>query len=70
MSKKVALTLTIPEHEYEALCAISKQKDVSKNSIIRQAFYLYQLIDKRLSEGERLCFTNEKGLTSQVEIVF
>ena len=39
---------------------LSRQKELSKTAILRQAFRLYQLVDARLTSGGRLYFENER----------
>jgi hypothetical protein len=56
---KRTMTLNLTEAEMRALASLSIQKDLSKTAVIRQALRLYQLIDSRLSRGEKLFFEDE-----------
>jgi hypothetical protein len=38
---------------------LSIRKDISKTSLLRQALRLYQLVDARLSKGEKLYFEHD-----------
>lgn len=54
------MTLNLPEREMEFLEEMATRKDVSKTAIMRQAFRLYQTIDKRLCAGETMHFSGDK----------
>jgi hypothetical protein len=56
---KRTMTLNLSETEMRALESLSVQKDLSKTAVIRQALRLYQLVDSRLSKGEKLFFEDE-----------
>lgn len=55
MSKKT-MTLNLTDPEMAALEKLSEARDMSKTAVIRQALRMYQLIDTRLSQGEKLYF--------------
>ncbi len=57
MSKKT-MTLNLTDAEMGALERLSVSKDLSKTSILRQALRLYQLIDARLAQGEKVFVEN------------
>ncbi len=56
MSSKKTMTLNLTDQEMDALEELAAKKDISKTAIIRQALRLYQLIDVRISDGEKLYF--------------
>jgi len=56
---KRTMTLNLTEAEMRALETLAVQKDLSKTAVIRQALRLYQLVDSRLSKGEKLFFEDE-----------
>lgn len=56
---KRTMTLNLTEAEMRTLESLSVQKDLSKTAVVRQALRLYQLIDSRLSKGEKLFFEDE-----------
>jgi len=56
---KRTMTLNLTEAEMRALDTLAVQKDLSKTAVIRQALRLYQLVDSRLSKGEKLFFEDE-----------
>lgn len=60
------MTLNLPERESEYLERVSKEKDMSKTSVIRQALRLYQVIDDRLKTGEQMAFTKNGELVKQI----
>lgn len=54
MNSKRTMTLNLTETEMDALEELSDKKEMSKTAVLRQALRLYQLIDARLREGEKL----------------
>lgn len=56
MSEKRAVVVQLNESEWDALEELAKKKDLSKVAVMRQALRLYQLIDVRIAEGEKLIF--------------
>jgi len=59
MTERRTMTLNLTEAEMSALEQMSEKKDLSKTALLRQALRLYQLLDVRLSHGEKLYFENE-----------
>ena len=53
------MTLNLTESEMRLVEDLAKQKDLTKTAIIRQAIRLYQLVDVRLGQGEKLFFEDE-----------
>ncbi len=60
MNPKRTMTLNLTEQEMRVLDEMSTQKDLSKTAVLRQALRLYQLVDVRLSRGEKLFFEDEQ----------
>ena len=58
MADKKTMTLNLTEQEMAALEELASKKDLSKTAVLRQALKLYQLVDTRLSQGERMFFEN------------
>jgi hypothetical protein len=58
---KKTMTLNLTEREMEVLEELSRKKELSKTAIIRQALRLFQLVDARLAQGERLVFEDERA---------
>jgi hypothetical protein len=56
---KRTMTLNLTDAEMQVLETLSSQKDLSKTAVIRQALRLYQLVDHRLTSGEKLFFEDE-----------
>lgn len=54
------MTLNLTQAEMEALAALSERKQMSKTALLRHALRLYQAIDSRLEEGEKLVIENER----------
>lgn len=56
---KRTMTLNLTAAEMEALEELAQQKELTKTALIRQALRLYQLIDSRTKQGEKLFFEDE-----------
>ncbi len=56
------MTLTLSDREMEVLTQLSVDKGLTKTATVKQALRLYQMIDARLSAGERLMFSGDKGM--------
>ena len=56
---KKTMTLNLTDLEMEVLDEISSRKDLSKTAVLRQALRLYQLVDSRIREGNKIFFENE-----------
>lgn len=65
---KKTMTLNLTDPEMTALERLAGQKDMSKTAVIRQALRLYQLIDGRLAQGEKLVFEDDK-LQKKAEVM-
>ncbi|SIO58441.1 transcriptional regulator [Singulisphaera sp. GP187] len=59
MKDKRTMSLNLTEAEMEVLDDLARRKDLTKTAVIRQAIRLYQLVDQRLSKGEKLVFEDE-----------
>jgi hypothetical protein len=58
---KRTMTLNLTEAEMRVLEELAKKKELTKTALMRQAIRLYQLIEARLSAGEKLVFEDEKA---------
>jgi hypothetical protein len=56
MNSKRTMTLNLTDQEMVVLEELSAQKDLSKTALLRQALRLYQMVDARISRGEKLFF--------------
>jgi len=68
MGEKKAVLIHLNDAEWEALEELAKKKYLSKVAVMRQALRLYQLVDVRLSEGEKLVF-EDKGNQREVLVL-
>lgn len=50
------MTLNLSPQEMRVLEDLATKKELSKTVVIRQALRLFQLVDARLSQGEKLIF--------------
>ena len=54
------MTLNMTEAEMQVLAVLSEKKDLSKSALLRQALRMYQVIEARLENGDKLFFEDEK----------
>jgi hypothetical protein len=59
MQAKRTMTLNLTDAEMRVLDELSRQKDVTKTAVLRQALRVYQMIDTRMGRGEKLFFEND-----------
>ena len=55
---KKTMTLNLTQTEMQALEQLSALKDLTKTAVLRQALRLYQMVDRRARDGEKLYFEN------------
>lgn len=60
MAQKRTMTLNLSEAEMAVLEELAEKKELSKTGVVRQALRLYQAVDSRLEQGEKLFFEDEK----------
>lgn len=53
---KKTMTLNLTPAEMEVLEQLAAKKDLSKTAVLRQALRLYQTVDLRLEDGDKLFF--------------
>jgi len=58
MSKRT-MTLNLTEKEMQVLDELCARKGLNKTALLRQALRLYQAVDQRLEQGERLIFESD-----------
>lgn len=58
---KKTMTLNLTQREMDVLEELARKKELSKTAVIRQALRLFQFIDARLAQGEKLVFEDEKA---------
>lgn len=67
MSKRT-MTLNLSEKEMQVLDELCAKKGLNKTALMRQALRLYQAVDQRIEQGEKLIF--ESGdKTEKAELV-
>ncbi len=59
MAIKRTMTLNLSDEEMAVLDDLAVKKDLTKTAVIRQALRLYQVVDARLTAGEKLIFEDE-----------
>lgn len=65
---KKTMTLNLSEDEMAVLEELCAKKDLSKTALLRQALRLYQRVEVRLEQGDRLFFEDET-LKEKAEIM-
>ncbi|MFA7335622.1 MAG: ribbon-helix-helix protein, CopG family [Candidatus Obscuribacterales bacterium] len=60
MAIKKQMTLNLTDAEMNVLELLCEKKELSKTALIRQAIKLYQLVDDRMENGDKLIFENIK----------
>ncbi|MEX0867649.1 MAG: hypothetical protein WD030_09840 [Pirellulales bacterium] len=58
MSKRT-MTLNLTEREMIVLDDLCAKKGLNKTALLRQALRLYQAVDTRLEQGDKLLFEND-----------
>ncbi|VAW79017.1 Transcriptional regulator [hydrothermal vent metagenome] len=58
MHNKRTMTINLNDNEMSILEAICSKKGLSKTALVRQALRLYQSIDTRIDDGEKLFLEN------------
>jgi hypothetical protein len=69
MNLKRTMTLNLTDQEMVVLEALSVQKDLSKTALLRQALRLYQLVDARISRGEKLFFEDNDKQKAELMVL-
>lgn len=59
MIKKRTMTLNLTYEEMTVLESLCLKKDLNKTALMRQALRLYQVLDIRIENGEKVFFENE-----------
>jgi len=57
---KRTMTLNLTEREMEVLNQLCDKKGLNKTALMRQALRLYQAVDLRLEQGDKLLFEDDK----------
>lgn len=69
MAQKRTMTLNLTDAEMNALQELAMRKDLSKTAVLRQALRLYQLVDERLANGEKLFFEDDEKKQSELVVL-
>ena len=56
---KRTMTLNLTDREMQVLDELCAKKGLNKTALMRQALRLYQAVDIRLEQGDKLVFENE-----------
>lgn len=69
MAEKRTMTLNLTDAEMEVLEELAQNKDMTKTAVIRQAIRLYQLVEFRIANGERLFFEDSKKKKAELMVL-
>jgi len=69
MNPKRTMTLNLTDQEMSVLDQLSVQKDLSKTALIRHALKLYQLVDARITRGEKLFFEDQDKQKAELMVL-
>jgi hypothetical protein len=69
MNAKRTMTLNLTDSEMTVLEELSRQKDLTKTTVIRQALRLYQLVDARIQRGEKLFFEDPEQKKAELMVL-
>jgi len=58
--KTKTMTLNLTSEEMMALEVLSDKKDLSKTAVLKMALRLYQMIDVRIENGQKLYFEDDE----------
>jgi hypothetical protein len=67
MAKKT-ITLNLSSQEMEVVEQLCEKKGLSKTSLLKQSIRLYQMVESRIENGERLFFETDKK--EKLELLF
>lgn len=67
-SKKKSLVLKLSNQEMEVLTLLAEQRGTTKTGLLRQALRLYQSVDERMRQGERL-YLEDSSKKEKMELV-
>ena len=57
---KRTMTLNLTDQEMRVLDELCAKKGLNKTALLRQALRLYQAVDMRLEQGDKLLFENDE----------
>jgi hypothetical protein len=57
---KRTMTLNLTDREMQVLDELCAKKGLNKTALMRQSLRLYQAVETRLEQGEKLVFENEE----------
>jgi Ribbon-helix-helix protein, copG family len=67
-TKKKSLVLKLSDQEMEALTLLAERRGTTKTGLLRQALRLYQSVDERMRQGERL-YLEDSSNKEKMELV-
>lgn len=54
------MTFNLRDEEMEVLDALAEEQEMSKTQLLKQALRLYQLVNRRLKNGETITFSGDR----------
>jgi hypothetical protein len=68
MEEKRTMTLNLSGKEMDVLERLSERKGMSKTALLRQALRLYQSLEERLEQGEKV-YVEKPGSHEKAELL-
>jgi hypothetical protein len=69
-TRNIHVMLLLSDDEKRVLDELCNEKGMTQAGVMRQALRLYQLVDRRDKDGERLFFEGDKQRRTEVKLVF
>ena len=66
--RKRTMTLNLSEREMEVLEDLCRRKDMNKTGVIKHALKLYQLLDHKIAQGDKVYF-EDASTKKQLEVM-
>jgi hypothetical protein len=64
-----SITLSLSDKEAAVLHGLSGEQDLSQQQVLRQALRLYQHVNTRIKQGEKMAFVDRDGNVVQQAII-
>jgi len=69
MAARKTMTLNLSSVEMAALQELAAKKELSKTAVLRQALRLYQMIEARLADGEKLFLEDREAKKAELMLL-
>jgi hypothetical protein len=69
MTDRKAISLNLTQREMDLLEELCRKKELSKTALLRQALRLFEVIEARLADGEKLVFEDGDGRLAEMLVL-